>query len=81
MTRKDCEVDMTYPKHLHDSHNDYPLVLEKLEVWPEWLSEYQKNVLGKSSLKVKKLVPNLRSKEKYVVHYRNLQLSLGMRVS
>ena len=32
---------------------------------------------------MKKLVPNLRKKEKYVVHYRNLQLhvSLGMRVS
>ena len=78
-----CEVDITYPEHLHDTHNDYPLAPEKLEVRPEWLSEYQKNVLGKSSLKVKKLVPNLRNKEKYVVHYRTLQLyvSLGMRVS
>jgi hypothetical protein len=90
LTRKDddgkgliCEIDMEYPEHLHDAHNDYPLAPEKLEVQEEWLSGYQKEILGKSSLKVKKLVPNLRSKEKYVVHYRNLQLyvKLGMVVS
>lgn len=27
------EVDLEYPKHLHDAHNDYPLALEKLEVY------------------------------------------------
>ena len=38
---------------------------------------------NKSCLKVKKLVPNLRNKQMYVVHYRNLQLyiSLGMKIT
>ena len=38
---------------------------------------------NKSCLKVKKLVPNLRNKQTYVVHYRNLQLyiSLGMKIT
>ena len=33
-------------------------------------------------LNIKKLVPNLKDKKKYVVHYRNLQhyLSLGMKL-
>ena len=26
------EVDLEYPKHLHKSHNDYPLAPEKLAV-------------------------------------------------
>ena len=78
-----CEVDMTYPEHLHDDHNDYPLATEKLEVQKEWLSNYQNEIIGSTSLKVKKLVPNLRNKEKYVVHYRNLQLytSLGIKIT
>ena len=78
-----CEVDLEYPDELHEKHNDYPLAPEKLEVQSEWLSEYQQSLEPtKSSLKVKKLVPNLMSKSKYVLHYRNLQLyiSLGMTI-
>ena len=26
------EVDYEYPKELHDLHNDYPLVAEKIEI-------------------------------------------------
>ena len=78
-----CEVDLEYPKELHDFQNDYPLAPEKLEVQSEWLSQYQQSLEpSKSSLKVKKLVPNLMPKHKYVLHYRNLQLyvELGMKV-
>ena len=78
-----CEVDLEYPSQIHDLHNDYPLAPEKHEVRSEWLSEYQQSLEPTtSSLKVKKLVPNLMPKEKYVLHYRNLQLyiSLGLKV-
>jgi hypothetical protein len=48
------------------------------------MSEYQQNHLREigGSLETVKLVPNLRNKERYIVHYRNLKLylSLGMRL-
>ncbi len=65
---KSCflEVDLEYPKVLHDLHNEYPLAPEKLLVG-----------------KVKKLVPNLNDKTKYVLHYENLKLylRLGLRLT
>ena len=49
------------------------------------MSEYQHNLLGVgvAPTDVEKLVPNLRNKDRYVLHYRNLQLymSLGMRLT
>ena len=77
------EVDLEYPKHLHKSHNDYPLAPEKLAVKEEWLSEYQTELLeNKSMINITKLVPNLMDKNKYIVHYKNLMLylSLGMKL-
>ena len=61
------EVDLEYPKELHDLHNDYPLAPERVK--------YKNNV--------DKLIPNLRNKEKYVVHYKNLSqyLDLGLRLT
>ena len=50
------EVDLEYPENLHDLHNDYPFCPEKVEC---------KNG-------VKKLIPNLRDKTKYIIHYKNL---------
>ena len=50
------EVDLEYPENLHDLHNDYPFCPERLEC---------KNG-------VEKLIPNLRDKTKYVIHYKNL---------
>lgn len=55
------EVDLEYPKDLHDKHNEYPLAPERLEV-----------------NKVRKLIPNLNNKEKYVLHYENLKLYLKL---
>ena len=78
------ETDLEYPEEYHEEHNSYPLAPESLCVEKEWLSEYQLKLLGEQTLhKVKKLVPNLRNKEKYVLHYRNLQLylSLGMKLT
>ena len=60
------EVDLQYPKELHDLHNDYPLCPERV----------------KCDNGVEKLIPNLRDKTKYVIHYKNLIqcLKLGMKL-
>ena len=60
------EVDIEYPEELHDLHNDYPLCPESVECDNE----------------VKKLIPNLRDKNNYVIHYKNLMqcLKLGMKL-
>ena len=50
------EVDLEYPKQLHDDLNDYPLCAEQ--------------------------IPTLSKKERYVLHYTNLQqhTDLGLKV-
>ena len=76
------EVDLEYSKELHNTHNDYPLAPEHLEVSANMLSPFQKKHFPPIRGTVKKLVPNLMDKENYVIHYQNLQLyvSLGMRI-
>ena len=76
------EVDLEYPEELHDVHNAYPLAPERMVVKKEWMSDYQHGLLG-TGVEVEKLVPNLYNKNRYVLHYRNLQLylSLGMRLT
>ena len=56
------EVDLEYANNLHDLHNDYPLCPEKV----------------KCKNGVEKLIPNLRDKKKYVLHYKNLIQCLDM---
>jgi len=70
------EWDLTYPTHLHDSHNDYPMAPEHLTVMRDMLSPFADSLLDPSRpwKPTKKLVPNLLDKTKYVTHYRNLQL-------
>ena len=79
------EVDMGYPEELQKAHNAYPLAPERMVVQKELISEYQHDLLGVwvAPTEVEKLVPNLRNKERYVLHYRNLQLylSLGIRLT
>ena len=79
------EVDLEYPSHLHDYHSDYPLAPEQLTVTEDMLSKYCRNVAMDLQLSTKgsrKLVPNLYNKERYVVHYRNLQFYIkhGLRL-
>ena len=79
------EVDLEYPEELHHLHNDYPLAPEKILVSDDMLSPYCKGLKDSeniSSGRVHKLIPNLMCKEKYILHYRNLQqyLSLGMKL-
>ena len=80
------EVDIEYSNKLHELHNDYPLAPEKLAVSSDMLSKYCKEIADRYKIKVgdvKKLIPNLGNKTKYVLHYRNLQLylSLGMKLT
>lgn len=80
------EVDLTYPQHLHDGHNDYPLAPEHLKIKPSMLSPYPTQLaqeLQKKPGSVSNLVPNLYNKEKYILHYRNLKLylQLGMELT
>ena len=79
------EVDLDYPQELHDLHNDFPLAPEKLKVNKNMSSEYCQKISEKfniSSGQVHKLITMLGKKEKYVLHYRNLQLylSLGLKL-
>ena len=60
------EVDLEYPENLHDLHNDYPFCPERV----------------KCKNGVEKLIPNLRDKTKYIIHYKNLIqcLKAGMKL-
>lgn len=57
------DVDIEYPKELHNKHNDYPFLPESI-----YTSE---------NSSVKKLCPNLNNKTNYVCHVRNLQQALS----
>ena len=61
------EVDLDDSQELHEIHNNYSLTPE--------------NIIPADS-KVAKLIPNLHSKTKYVVHYENLKLyeHLGLKI-
>ena len=75
------EVDLEYPQELHDLHNDYPLAPEKVKVSKNMLSGYCKKIAKKYNISiglVSKLIPTLRDKKEYVLHYRNLQLYLDL---
>ena len=80
------EVNLEYPEELHDLHNDYPLAPEKIKVTEGMLSPYCREIAKKFGVKiglVEKLVPTLFNKERYVLHYRNLQLYmfLGLKLT
>ena len=71
------EVDLSYPHHLHDSHDDYPLAPESLEIGRNMYSPAQQAVFP-DTIPKRKSTPNLWDKVKYVVHYRNLKLYLQL---
>ena len=40
-------MDLEYPNDLHELHNDYPLVPEKLAISSDMLSQYCKEIADK----------------------------------
>ena len=76
------EVDLEYPDELNGLDNDYTLAPKKLAISSDILSKYCKEIADKYEIKVgdvKKSIPNLGNKTKYVLHYKNLQLYLSLR--
>lgn len=81
-------VDIDYPEELHDLHNDFPLLPEKLCVSNDMLSDYQLKTKMKlhshmskgeqkiSEATVKKLVPTLNNKRQYTIHSEALYYAL-----
>ena len=41
------EVDLTYPVHLHESHNDYTRAAEKIKITYDMLSHYSQSLINK----------------------------------
>ncbi len=83
------EVDLEYPKELHDEHSDYPLAPENTNVLETYLSDHQRELFkhyynGKEPKdeKTPKLILNLKDKDRYVVHIKALKFYLekGMKV-
>ena len=77
------EDDLECSKELHKLHNDYPLAQNKLEIKRKMLSNYQLKIMDDYNISIgnfKKTVPNSFDKEKYVLHYENVQLYLRLRL-
>jgi len=76
------EVDMDYPKHLHELHSNFPLAPENIEVTFDNLSDFSKQALlnleNKPRYKDVKLVATLYNRMNYVVHFKNLKLYLQL---
>ena len=68
------ECDITYPKKLHDLHNDYPLAPERMVIDNKFKkSTYQESIIKKFEKEYnvkldKSKVPTLANKSGYVVH-------------
>ena len=76
------EVDLHYPPHLHDAHDNYPLAPEHININDGMLSQHQRKLAKELGVKLggKKLCTTLQDKKKYVCHYRSLKkyLELGL---
>ena len=82
-------LDMEYPKELHDSHSNFPLAPTQQEFSFEQLSPYSQNSLKNlrgvqttKRYKSKKLSSTFLRRKRYTTHYRNVKtyMRLGMQV-
>ena len=80
------EVDLAYPKTLHDVHSDYPLAPEKMTVDENQVSSYCRDFNMKHARNFSsssKLMCHLGDRKRYVVHAKTLSLylRLGMKLT
>ena len=72
----DSKVFNSYLKELCKLHNDYLMAQDKIEI-KKMFSKYHLLIADSYNIyisNVEKLTPNFFEKEKYVLHYENLQL-------
>ena len=74
------EVNLKYPVHLHESHNDYPLDTEKIKFTHDMLSSYSQSLINKHS-STEKLAPNQNDNVKYDLNYETLRLYLELELN
>jgi hypothetical protein len=72
------QCDLSVPVELHDYFNDYPLLPEStsFDASPFMMDLQAK--CGTASVQTQKLIPNLKDKKDYVIHYRNLKQALEL---
>eukprot|EP01051_Picozoa_sp_SAG22_P001042 SAG22_NODE_36_length_27184_cov_65.870076_9_plen_277_part_00 len=80
------KVDLEYPEHLHDLHNDYPLAPGRKLVTQDMLSPYALDTQAKLNIgkdTCEKLVPTLSNKYGYVADIRNIAyyIEKGLKVT
>jgi hypothetical protein len=76
------ECDIEYPSHLHDAHSDFPLAPNQLDITYDMLSDFAK-AFQICTYKSQKLCQSFLRKERYIVHFSNLQyyVSMGLKIT
>ncbi len=78
--------DLEYPKHLHESHEEFPLCVEKRQITTSDLSPESLEMLyfceGKTSFKESKLTATFYPRQRHLMHYMCLQtyIRLGLKL-
>ena len=77
------DVDLEYPKELHDKHIDYPLAPQIMSVTSDMLSDCQKEIYKSyhenkeaKDEQTKKLILNVMDKTNYILHINILKFYL-----
>ena len=75
------DVDLQFPRELHDYFNDFPPAPESIMVEDKWLSELQRQAFNtEKRARSQKLVPHLNDHRHYHVHGCTLKLYLTLGV-